>query len=68
MDDDFFSLTLSSIQIPDSWSPEVACEVADFLGDIAYAIRIVHGSAMAKYLERPRPGARVVEPDDDPPF
>ena len=69
MDDDFLSLTCPSIQIPDSWTPELACEIADFLGDIISAIWVAHGSDMAQYLEHTLPPAlRATSLDDDSPF
>ena len=64
MDREFLSLMQTSIEIPDSWSPETACEIADFLSDIVQAIWATHGSAMASYLERP--GISIIDPDDMP--
>jgi len=68
MERDLIPLIPPSIEIPDSWSPELALEIADFLGDIVQAIWATHGSAMAQYLERPVPGSKVVCPEDDIPF
>jgi hypothetical protein len=66
MDREFLPLMHPSVEIPDCWSPETACEIADFLSDIVQAIWATHGTAMAHYLEPP--GSSTVGPDDDMPF
>lgn len=66
MNDDFFSLISPPIEIPDYWTPEIACEVVNFLSDIIQVIWANHGTAMARYLERPLPPDKPpLHPDDD---
>ena len=69
MDDDFIPLIYPSLEIPDHWTPEMASEVVDFLNSIIQAIWATHGTAMARYFERPRlPEAPPASLDDDLPF
>jgi len=69
MEDEFLPFAFSSVSIPERWSPEMACELVDFLSDIICAIWATHGAAMAQYLERPViQRATEIVPDDDLPF
>ena len=69
MDDDFLPLICPSLEIPDHWTPEMACEITDFLGDVICAIWAIHGTAMARYLEPlGAPDPRAIDGEDDLPF
>lgn len=72
MDDDLMPLIYPSPEIPDYWTPEIACEVADFLNTIIQAIWATHSAAMARYFERPLPpeasATSSASLDDDLPF
>ena len=69
MDEEFIPLICPSLEIPDTWTPEMACLVADFLSHVIRAIWATHGTAMARYLERPiHPGLQPLDPNDDLPF
>lgn len=57
------------LQIPDTWPPEVACMIADFLCDLVSSIWATHYSDMMDYLERSATHtSHPPAPDDDFPF
>ena len=69
MDDDFRPRIHPSLEIPDYWTPEMACEFADFLSGIIQASWTIHGTAMARYFEHPHPReAPPASLDDELPF